>query len=123
MSTALGDHGSETAAPAPAGFEGPESYIVGIGASSGGLTALCTLLGSLPAKPGFACVIVTHLSPEHESHLAEFLQPHTSLPVEQVSSAVALERDHIYVIPPNANLDTIDTHLRLSALEEQRAER
>ena len=98
-------------------------HIVGIGASSGGFVALQRLLGSLPPEPGFACVIVVHLSPEHESHMAELLQPHTAMPVQQVTSTVALEANHVYVIPPNANLDTIDTHLRLSELEKRRVER
>src|SRR5262252_5826306 len=70
-----------------------------------------------------AFVVVTHLSPEHESHLAELLQPHSSLPVQMVTKTVKLKPDHVYVIPPNANLDSIDTHLRLSSLEAQRAER
>jgi two-component system, chemotaxis family, CheB/CheR fusion protein len=98
-------------------------YVVGIGASSGGLAALQVLLGSLPPQPGFACVIVMHLSPEHESHLSELLQQHSQMPVQQVTATVALQRNHVYVIPPNANLDTIDTHLRLTQLEERRIER
>jgi two-component system, chemotaxis family, CheB/CheR fusion protein len=98
-------------------------YIVGIGASSGGLQALQVLLGSLPPRPGFACVIVMHLSPDHESHLPRLLQQYTPLPVTQVNTTIAVEANHIYVIPPNANLNTIDTHLRLSELEERRIER
>jgi chemotaxis response regulator CheB len=34
-----------------------------------------------------------------------------------------LEPNRVYVIPPNANISTIDTHLRLSRLEEERRER
>ncbi|MBS0418613.1 MAG: response regulator [Proteobacteria bacterium] len=98
-------------------------YIVGIGASAGGLSALQVLLSSMPPQPGFACVIVMHLSPDHESHLAEFLQPSTPMPVTQVNATIALEANHVYVIPPNANLNSIDTHLRLSELEERRLER
>lgn len=98
-------------------------YIVGIGASAGGLDALRTLISTLPAEPPFAIVVVVHLSPEHESHLVELLQSHTRIPVEQVNATVLLEPRHIYVIPPNANLDTIDTHLRLSQLETRRIER
>jgi len=45
------------------------------------------------------------------------------MPVQQVTETVALEPDHVYVIPPNANLDTIDTHLRLTDLEQRRHER
>ena len=34
-----------------------------------------------------------------------------------------MEPNQVYVIPPNANLDAIDTHLRLTQLEERRQER
>jgi len=98
-------------------------YVVGIGASAGGLGALRTLFSTMPDKPGFACVIVVHLSPQHESHFVELLQPYTRLRVQQVTRTVALEPNNVYVIPPNANLDTIDTHLRLSRLEARRVER
>src|SRR6185503_7033694 len=101
----------------------PELYVVGIGASAGGLGALRTLFSTMPDKPGFACVIVVHLSPQHESHFVELLQPYTRLRVQQVTRTVALEPNNVYVIPPNANLDTIDTHLRLSRLEARRVER
>ncbi|MBV8803906.1 MAG: PAS domain-containing protein, partial [Sinobacteraceae bacterium] len=107
--------------PRPAAERGP--YVVGIGASSGALPALQVLLSSLPLEPGFACVIVVHLSPEHESHMAQLLQPHSRMPVQQVTTTTALEPNRVYVIPPNANLDTIDTHLRLTRLEERRIER
>ena len=101
--------------------EGPT--IVGIGASAGGLAALRTFFQHVPEDSGLAYVIVVHLSPEHESHLAELLQAHVKMPVQQVSGEMPLEPDHVYVIPPNANLNTIDTHLRLSSLEERRRER
>jgi two-component system CheB/CheR fusion protein len=98
-------------------------YVVGIGASAGGLAALRTLFSGMPSKPGYACVVVTHLSPEHESHLVELLQPYTQMPVQQVRRTTELKPNHVYVIPPNANLNTIDTHLRLSELEARRIER
>jgi len=101
----------------------PDFYVVGIGASAGGLAALRTFFSRMPETPGFACVVVVHLSPEHESHLVELLQPYSRMPVSQVTQTIALERNHVYVIPPNANLSSIDTHLRLSELEVRRVER
>lgn len=98
-------------------------FVVGIGTSAGGLSALPLLLRSMPPRPGFACVIVMHLSPDHKSELAGLLQQYTPMPVTQVTSTTALEANHVYVIPPNANLDAVDTHLRLSNLERLRAER
>ena len=95
----------------------PDLTVVGIGASAGGLTALKELFSLVPARTGLAWVVVVHLSPEHDSHLAELLQRHSLLPVLQVTETVELAPDTIYVIPPNANLNAIDTHLRLSKLE------
>jgi two-component system, chemotaxis family, CheB/CheR fusion protein len=103
--------------------DAPVMHVVGIGASSGGLDALQTLFKSMPPNPGFACVVVVHLSPEHESHLPELLQQCTAMRVQQVSVTVPLQRNHVYVIPPNANLESVDTHLRLSKLEERRIAR
>jgi two-component system CheB/CheR fusion protein len=97
--------------------------VVGIGASAGGLAALRTFFEHLPEDTGLTFVVVVHLSPEHESHLADLLQPHVRMPVCQVTETVPLEANHVYVIPPNANLNSIDTHLRLSELEESRRER
>ena len=97
--------------------------VIGIGASAGGLAALHKFFDHVPADWGFAFVVVVHLSPDYESHLAELLQPRVRMPVQQVSDTTLLEPNRVYVIPPNANLSAIDTHLRLTKLEERRLER
>ena len=97
--------------------------IVGIGASAGGLAALKTLFAHVPEESGLAFVVVVHLSPEGESHLADILQPKVKMPVQQVTETVPIKANHVYIIPPGCNLDTIDTHLRLSELEERRRDR
>jgi two-component system CheB/CheR fusion protein len=110
-------------APSPKQSSRPEPTVVGIGASAGGLAALKTFFAHVPADSGLAFVVVVHLSPDHKSHLADLLQPLVKMPVQQVTETVPLEANHVYIIPPNANLDTVDTHLRLSKLEEKRQER
>ena len=97
--------------------------IVGIGASAGGLAALKTFFAHVPEDSGLAFVVVVHLSPDRESHLADILQPKVKMPVQQVTETVPIKANHVYIIPPGCNLDTIDTHLRLSELEEQRRDR
>ncbi|MEX2530977.1 MAG: chemotaxis protein CheB [Gemmatimonadota bacterium] len=97
--------------------------VVGIGASAGGLAALKELFGHMPADTGLAFVVVVHLSPKHESHLPDLLQPRTQMPVMQVGETVGMEANHVYVIPPGCNLTAVDTHLRLSDLEEDRSQR
>ena len=97
--------------------------VVGIGASAGGLAALKKFFEQVPIDSGLAFVVVVHLAPEHKSHLADLLQLHAGFPVQQVNETTLLEPNHVYVIPPNANIETIDTHLRLSALEQHRGQR
>ena len=60
--------------------------IAAIGASAGGLKAFEELLGALPEKPGVAFVLVPHLAPQYESHLAEILAHNTKLPVKEVKT-------------------------------------
>ena len=101
----------------------PEPSVVGIGASAGGLAALKSFFQHIPADSGLTFVVVVHLSPDHESYMAELLQPHVRFPVQQVNVTTALEPNRVYIIPPNANVSAIDTHLRLSDLETRRQER
>jgi two-component system CheB/CheR fusion protein len=97
--------------------------LVGIGASAGGLEALKRLFSHLPQDSGLAYVVVMHLAPEQPSLLADLLQPHAQIPVLQVTEDTEVEPNHVYVIPPGKNLSTIDSHLRLSQLQERRRER
>jgi two-component system, chemotaxis family, CheB/CheR fusion protein len=97
--------------------------VVGIGASAGGLTALKRFFRDIPSDSGLTFVVVVHLSPEHDSHLAEVLQPHVAIPVMQVVETTLLQSDHVYVIPPGRNLTAVDTHLRLVDLEAERRQR
>jgi two-component system CheB/CheR fusion protein len=100
-----------------------ELAVVGIGASAGGLKALQVFFESLPDNTGMAFVVITHLHPEHESHLAEILQNSTRMPVTQVSGLVPLEGNHVYVIPPNRRLVMADSQLDVTEFNEPRGQR
>ena len=78
--------------------------IVGVGASAGGLEALSVFLKALPARTGMAVVVIQHLAPEHESALTQLLSKTTAMPVVEVSDGLAIERNHVYVIPPNKSM-------------------
>ena len=78
-------------------------FVVGIGASAGGLEALVELLGSLQAT-GMAFIVVQHLDPTHESLLPEILAKKTALAVSLATAGEAVQPDHVYVIPPDALL-------------------
>ena len=61
-----------------------------------------------------AFVVVVHLSPEHESHIAELIQRGCALPVKQVTDGLKIEANHVYVIPPKSSLVMQDGTLGLS---------
>jgi len=80
------------------------NFIVGIGGSSGSLNAFKKLLDAMPSNTGMAFVIVSHLMPSANSQLAEILSEHTKMPVTVASSAMSIRANHVYVIPPDADL-------------------
>lgn len=87
--------------------------VVGIGASAGGILALQRFLTELPSSTGMAFVIVLHLAPDQDSAMAAILQLRTRMPVAQVTGTVAIEPDHVYVIPPNHDLVMNDSALQI----------
>ncbi|WP_198648442.1 chemotaxis protein CheB [Cyanothece sp. BG0011] len=96
--------------------ENEKFFIIGIGASAGGVQALESFFDSLPDNPNGAFVVVQHLSPDHRSMMTEILQRQTTLPVEQVEDQTLLEPAKVYVLPPRRTLILEDRRLRL--LEE-----
>jgi two-component system CheB/CheR fusion protein len=78
--------------------------IVGVGASAGGVEALESLFRAMPADPGMAFVVVTHLPPNRESLLPEILSRDTRMPVLNVQDDQAVQPNYIYVAPPGAAL-------------------
>ena len=80
------------------------SFIVGIGGSAGALDAYIALLEALPSNTGMTFVIISHMFPAALSQLAEILAGHTKMPVVVASNAMRIRTNHVYVIPPNADL-------------------
>ena len=67
--------------------------IVGVGASAGGVEALEGFFRGMPDGPGLGIVIVTHLSPNHESMLHEIVSRYTQLPVYVAADGMLVEMD------------------------------
>src|SRR6187402_2747845 len=89
-------------------------YVVGIGASAGGLEALELFFDNVPAKTGMAFVVVQHLSPDFKSLMDEILARRTPLPISLVEDAMVVEGDHIYLIPPKKEMIISGGRLLLS---------
>jgi two-component system CheB/CheR fusion protein len=88
--------------------------VAGVGASAGGLEAYSELLEELSAKPGLALLVVSHLDPDHKSHLPEILGRVSKMPVREVVEGMRIETDHVYVIPPGTVMALTDGHLTLT---------
>ena len=92
----------------------PHYPVVALGASAGGLEPLEAFLHAVPKDCAMAFVVVTHLDPKHESHLAEILQKSTSMPVTQIRNGVKVAANHVYVNPPGQLLSIIGGTLQFS---------
>jgi len=88
-----------TAAP-----EGAPLYVVGVGASAGGLEALEQLFTNLPPDTGMAFVVVQHLSPDFDSMMGELLHRQTEMPIHKVEDGMPVEPNSIYLIPPKKEM-------------------
>ena len=88
-------------------------FIVGIGASAGGLEALSLLLRSLPKNLGLSYVVVQHLSPTYRSMMSQLLGRETTMPVRDIEDSMSPEPNTVYITPPNRNLTLLDGHFRL----------
>ncbi|MDB6157236.1 MAG: torS, partial [Gammaproteobacteria bacterium] len=97
--------------------------VVGIGASAGGVEALEAFFDGTRADSGMAFIVVQHLSPEHQSLMAEILSRHTSMPVIQIRDGMAIAANHVYVIAPGFTLTLQQGHLHLGEPVEKRGHR
>jgi two-component system, chemotaxis family, CheB/CheR fusion protein len=94
-------------------------FVVGIGASAGGLDPLVRFFDNLPARTGMAFVIVQHLSPDFRSLMDELLARHTELPIHLVEDGMPVEADHVYLIPAKKDMIVSGARLRLCDRDRQ----
>ena len=89
------------------------NFVVGIGASAGGLNAYKSFFDALPSSTGMAFAVISHIHPEAHSELAEILSRHTKMTVELAASGMKIEANRVYVIPGNADLTLKDGALNV----------
>ncbi|WP_306606513.1 EAL domain-containing protein [Azonexus sp.] len=83
-------------------------YLVGIGASAGGLEALSALISCLPIKLGLCYVVVQHLSPTYRSMLVQLLSRDTAMAVKEIEDGCSPEPDTIFITPASSNVTMLD---------------
>ena len=96
---------AETKAPREAGSRhNDDMFVVGIGASAGGLEALQQFFRFMPSGSGLSFVVIQHLAPDYKSLMADILGKYTQMPVLQAEDGMAVEENTVYLIPPKKNI-------------------
>ncbi len=85
-------------------YPGRPRYVVGVGASAGGLEALESMFLQVPVNTGMAFVIVQHLSPDFRSLMDELLARWTSMAIHRVEHEMRVEANAVYLIPPRKDM-------------------
>ncbi len=91
-----------------------DHYLIGIGASAGGLEAIHKLFDHFPSNSSFSFVIIQHLSPDHKSLMAELLSKHTSMQVQEAEDNMFTRPNCVYVLPSGKQLTMEHGRLRLA---------
>ncbi|TYP77204.1 chemotaxis protein CheB [Aquimarina intermedia] len=94
-------------------------YVVGVGASAGGLSAFRNFVKNITFDTDFAYILVQHLDPKHQSLLPELLQKHSSIPVREITDGAKIESNTIYVLPSNEELSIYEQKFKLISREEK----
>ena len=104
-------------APSEDGDSHPDSplFIVGIGASAGGLEALEQFFRNMPADSGMAYVVVQHLSPDFESLMDKLLARETTIPIRLIEDGIEVAPNSIYLLPPGKEVIISGGRLLLAA--------
>jgi two-component system chemotaxis response regulator CheB len=78
--------------------------IIVVGASLGGLEALCRLVSGFSADLPAALLIVLHTSPRSPRLLADIVGRYTSMSVSYAQQGDNIEQGHAYFAPPDFHL-------------------
>ena len=92
--------------------------IICLGSSAGGLSALISFFGSVAPDSGCAFVVIQHLQAQAPSLTPEILSRVTAMPVRAAHDAELVLANHVYTIPPNAQLTIADGRLQVAQRTE-----
>ena len=105
------------AAGNPVSIPGIEAIV--IGASAGGVEALLTIFGRLPAGFGLPIITVLHLPDERRSQLAEVFGRRLSMPVVEARDKEVIMPGTLYFAGPRYHL-SVEQDRSLSLSQEER---
>ncbi len=98
-------------------------FVVGVGASAGGLKSLEKLLRSTKPNSQSAFVVVQHMAPDAESSMEEILARFTEMKVVSAEQRMQLQPNTIYLIPPAKEIRLNRHEFEVSVLDREQIAR
>jgi two-component system CheB/CheR fusion protein len=89
-----------------------------LGGSAGGVRPYSEVIREIPPDAGLAVIIVNHVR-RSQTQLPQILARDTSMPVQMITSGMKLERNHVYINPPNHDVTLRDGAFQLSPLSKK----
>ncbi len=80
-------------------------YVVGIGASAGGLEAFEAFIINLPVDQQLALILIRHLAPEHKSLSDKLLQKHSAYPIKAIEHGMTVAPGFLYILTESHKLE------------------
>ena len=98
-------------------------FVVGIGASAGGLQSLEKLLGRIALGTNSSLIVVQHFSPDVVSSMATILGRVTDLNISMVTDGMVLQADTIFLIPPGKEIRLMEDQFHLKDVDRNQVTR
>ncbi|MBF0227084.1 MAG: PAS domain-containing protein [Desulfobacterales bacterium] len=98
------DHSNQTISKEFLNHKQDNFFIVGLGASAGGLEAFESFFTHMPPDVNIAFIVISHLAPTKISILPELIQKCTQIPVFTIEDGIKINPNSIYVVPSNNNV-------------------
>jgi len=96
------------------GEDGEVSFVVGIGASAGGLRPLQEFFTRMPSDSDAAFVVVQHLSPDFKSLMPELIGRQTDMPAVRLEDGMRPRPNTIYLNTPRTDVTIEDGVFRIT---------
>jgi len=99
--------------PSPQGTEGDQGerqdvvFVVGVGASAGGLRPLQEFFTRMPADSNAAFVVMQHLSPDFKSLMPELIGRQTDMPAVRLEDGMQVHPNTIYLNTPRTDVTIV----------------
>lgn len=94
--------------------------IIGMGGASGALSSYQKFFTHMPTRSGMAFIVIVHQDEAEGLDYIELLKSATSMPILTAEDGTEVRENHIYLIPPGADMGIHNGHLLLFSASRQK---